>query len=720
MKRVAFVIAASAAIFAGCAKEIEVQIKDAQTVLHATVPEEGTKVSADNAGTFMWQAGDKVTVLNDAGNPYDFETTVGGTSVNFSSTTFTGELSEEAFYPASTHHESGKFYLESSIDWVENSSSMPMLGTVNTSTNEASFKAVGSVLKLICYNVDKDADKLVVTSDSKQIVGQFTPSNTPLQIAATDAATNNVLTINFEKALAARTMIFYVPLPIGNVGTLTFTLKNGSTKVYEKATKSAVILSRNKMLVAPALNCVNDILILSEEFTATGSSTETVSAYNSDKEGQTVYPGATIAYAIGDNTNTKVYQKSENSANTAKGTAAGELFLAKKASSNNGTFTISGIPATVSKSMTLSYVSNQKTDTYHAVTSNTNGVTVSSRTETGTSTPYTISHIITVADSFEGETFSITFSNSSTSGNARIDDIFIYAVPAASGTPSIDPASTTVTIAVAAGDENTASTTFTYTNSIDDFDVACSVNNDAASWLSASISGSDPYTLTVSAPKNPGVDEREGIVTLRATGVTKTITVKQPGSVVATPTFSISGGTYGSSQSIELSCATEGATIHYTTDNTTPTASSPTYSSAISVSETTTIKAIAVKTNYTNSAVASATYTISAGGGNGTARFAPSDFSGQGTSGTGSAISATVSGVTFACDKGYGTTQIRCYNGSEITISSSNTITGIRFTFSGSYTGGLSTEYTSLSTTSWTQTLTSQARILEIEVDYSY
>ena len=87
------------------------------------------------------------------------------------------------------------------------------------------------------------------------------------------------------------------------------------------------------------------------------------------------------------------------------------------------------------------------------------------------------------------------------------------------------------------------------------------------------------------------------------------------------------------------------------------------------------------------------------------ASFAPSNFSDQGTSGTGSSISATVDGVTFSCDKGYGTTQIRCYSGGKITISSSNTITAISFTFSGSYTGGLETSYKNLSTTSWEKTL---------------
>ena len=97
--------------------------------------------------------------------------------------------------------------------------------------------------------------------------------------------------------------------------------------------------------------------------------------------------------------------------------------------------------------------------------------------------------------------------------------------------------------------------------------------------------------------------------------------------------------------------------------------------------------------------------------------FSPSDFSGQGTSGTGSTISATADGVTFSCDKGYGTTQIRCYSGSNITISSSSsTITKIDFTFYSSYTGGLETSYTDLSTTSWSKSLSSQARFTKIVV----
>lgn len=101
--------------------------------------------------------------------------------------------------------------------------------------------------------------------------------------------------------------------------------------------------------------------------------------------------------------------------------------------------------------------------------------------------------------------------------------------------------------------------------------------------------------------------------------------------------------------------------------------------------------------------------------------FTPTNFSGQGTSGSGSTITATVNGITFSCNKGYGTDQIRCYSGGKITISadSNKTISAISFTFSGSYNGGLNASYTDLSTSSWEETLSSQARFTEITVTYN-
>ncbi len=82
---------------------------------------------------------------------------------------------------------------------------------------------------------------------------------------------------------------------------------------------------------------------------------------------------------------------------------------------------------------------------------------------------------------------------------------------------------------------------------------------------------------------------------------------------VATPAFSVASGAVVSGTSVIITCSTEGAKIYYTTDGTKPTAESTEYTSAISVTAAVTVKAIAVKSGMNNSAVASASYTISSG-----------------------------------------------------------------------------------------------------------
>lgn len=69
---------------------------------------------------------------------------------------------------------------------------------------------------------------------------------------------------------------------------------------------------------------------------------------------------------------------------------------------------------------------------------------------------------------------------------------------------------------------------------------------------------------------------------------------------VATPAIACA------SNSVTIACATSGATIHYTTDGSEPTAASDVYSAAISITEDTTVKAIAMKLDMHDSAVASA------------------------------------------------------------------------------------------------------------------
>ena len=81
---------------------------------------------------------------------------------------------------------------------------------------------------------------------------------------------------------------------------------------------------------------------------------------------------------------------------------------------------------------------------------------------------------------------------------------------------------------------------------------------------------------------------------------------------VATPTFSpASWADASADQVVELACDTNGASIYYTTDGSTPTSASTAYnpSTKITLSATTTIKAIATKNSMTDSDVASKTYT---------------------------------------------------------------------------------------------------------------
>ncbi|MDF2870616.1 MAG: glycoside hydrolase family 18, partial [Anaerocolumna sp.] len=82
---------------------------------------------------------------------------------------------------------------------------------------------------------------------------------------------------------------------------------------------------------------------------------------------------------------------------------------------------------------------------------------------------------------------------------------------------------------------------------------------------------------------------------------------------VATPVFHPAAGTYSSAQTVTITTATSGAEIRYTTDGSEPAASSPLYSSPLTVSTTTTVKAKAFKSGMTNSATATAVYTISTG-----------------------------------------------------------------------------------------------------------
>lgn len=131
-----------------------------------------------------------------------------------------------------------------------------------------------------------------------------------------------------------------------------------------------------------------------------------------------------------------------------------------------------------------------------------------------------------------------------------------------------------------------------------------SVTGAVAKSGTCSLTNSDPtktYWNFSTTGANVQVDNI--VVTYTSTGGTSTC---------ATPTFTPAAGSYEGTQNVTIT-STEGATIYYTTDGSTPTTGSSVYSSAIPVAADMTIKAFAVKSGYDDSDVATAAYEITEG-----------------------------------------------------------------------------------------------------------
>jgi len=118
-------------------------------------------------------------------------------------------------------------------------------------------------------------------------------------------------------------------------------------------------------------------------------------------------------------------------------------------------------------------------------------------------------------------------------------------------------------------------------------------------WASATFSdlpvGVDTLTAIYSGDSN-----------YNAASATTLVTVTTP--APANPSFSPAGGTYAAAQTVTLT-STQGATIYYTTNGTTPSAGSKLYTKPLTVASTETIKAIAIL-NGVPSGVSTATFTI--------------------------------------------------------------------------------------------------------------
>ena len=182
--------------------------------------------------------------------------------------------------------------------------------------------------------------------------------------------------------------------------------------------------------------------------------------------------------------------------------------------------------------------------------------------------------------------------------NMNISDIASgYTLPVVSA-PVITPASGTVdagaTVTISCATEGAV---IYYTTD-------GSIPTASSAKYTGSITVNDDVTIKAIAVKRAWVNSAVA---------TATLTAKKPAVKVETPVITPNGGEVEAGTEVAITCATDGATIYYTTDGSTPTTSSTKYIGAITVGKAMTIKAIATKDgNYTNSEVASATFTIKA------------------------------------------------------------------------------------------------------------
>ncbi len=149
------------------------------------------------------------------------------------------------------------------------------------------------------------------------------------------------------------------------------------------------------------------------------------------------------------------------------------------------------------------------------------------------------------------------------------------------------------------GDTNVVLSNPTVTNAIIRYTTDGSTPTTNSQRYLGALTFSQPTNLKAVAFNPQGSDAY-----VKSEVATFTYTPKLP-----TPEIIPGDSSFGADIFVRLTVETQGATIHYTLDGSNPTASSPSYSQLIQITQTTTLKAIAVKTGWANSDVNSATYT---------------------------------------------------------------------------------------------------------------
>ena len=231
---------------------------------------------------------------------------------------------------------------------------------------------------------------------------------------------------------------------------------------------------------------------------------------------------------------------------------------------------------------------------------------------------YTASQTVTIADSNTGAAIYYTRDGTTPTANSTLysgpitvsstETVQAMAVAQGYGDSAVVSATYTLNLLVAEAPVLTPGTgTYTTAQSVSITDATAGATIYYTDNGSTPTQSSTLYTgpITVSATRTlKAMAMAPGYGSSAVTYAVYTLNVP----TVATPVFSPGSGLYTAAQSVTISDATQGATIYYTTDGTTPTENSTLYAGPITVSSMETLQAIAMAQGDTNSNVAQARY----------------------------------------------------------------------------------------------------------------
>ena len=282
--------------------------------------------------------------------------------------------------------------------------------------------------------------------------------------------------------------------------------------------------------------------------------------------------------------------------------------------------TIYSTPVTISQNTTLQALAYKSGMADSSITSGAYTIQCAAPSYSPAAGTYTTSTSVTISTTTSGA--SIRYTTDGTTPSSTVGTVYSSAV-------SLTASCTLKAIAYKSGlaDSPVTSGTYTIQCAAPSFSPAAGTYTTSTSvTITSSTSGATiRYTTDGTTPSSTVGTVYSSAVSLTASCTLKAIAYKSgmADSTVtsgtytiqcAAPSFSPAAGSYSTAQSVTITSSTSGVTIRYTTDGTTPSSTVGTvYSSPVSISSTTTLKAIAYKTGLSNSSVTSGTYTIYTG-----------------------------------------------------------------------------------------------------------